>query len=132
MDMAADEIIVERPVRPVRTAAYAKLYQRASHFAIVGVAAALEVSGGTIVSARIGLTGAASHARRLINVEQALAGQPLSNEVIGRAAQSGRAGSSGRQLGHPRERGLPPRDDPGVHAAGADGSNGTRVITPVM
>ena len=45
------------------------------------------MSGGTIVSARIGLTGAASHARRLINVEQALAGQPLSNEVIGRAAQ---------------------------------------------
>jgi carbon-monoxide dehydrogenase medium subunit len=71
----------------VRTAAYAKLYQRASHFAIVGVAAALEVSGSTIVSARIGLTGAASHASRLINVEQALAGQPLSNEVIGRAAQ---------------------------------------------
>ena len=33
---------------PVRTAAYAKLHQRASHFAIVGVAAALEVSGGTI------------------------------------------------------------------------------------
>jgi carbon-monoxide dehydrogenase medium subunit len=87
VDMAADEIIVSVQFAPVRTAAYAKLYQRASHFAIVGVAAALEVSGGTIVSARIGLTGAASHARRLINVEQALAGQPLSNEVIGRAAQ---------------------------------------------
>ena len=87
VDMAADEIIVSVQFAPVRTAAYAKLYQRASHFAIVGVAAAFEVSGGTIVSARIGLTGAASHARRLINVEQALAGQPLSNEVIGRAAQ---------------------------------------------
>jgi aerobic carbon-monoxide dehydrogenase medium subunit len=72
----------------VRTAAYAKLYQRASHFAIVGVAAALEVSGGTIVSARIGLTGAASHARRLINVEQALAGRPLSTETIAGAAQA--------------------------------------------
>jgi carbon-monoxide dehydrogenase medium subunit len=87
VDMAVDEILVSVQFAPVRTAAYAKLYQRASHFAIVGVAAALEVSGGTIVSARIGLTGAASHARRLINVEQALAGQPLSNEVIGRAAQ---------------------------------------------
>ena len=87
VDMAADEIIVSVQFAPVRTAAYAKLYQRASHFAIVGVAAALEVSGGTIVSARIGLTGAASHARRLINVEQALAGKPLSNEVLGLAAQ---------------------------------------------
>ena len=33
---------------PVRAAAYAKLHQRASHYAIVGVAAALEVNGGTI------------------------------------------------------------------------------------
>ena len=35
-----------RPVRAVQAAAYAKLHQRASHFAIVGVAAALEVAGG--------------------------------------------------------------------------------------
>ena len=45
------------------------------------------MSGGKIVSARIGLTGAASHACRLTNVEQALAGQPLSNELIEGAAQ---------------------------------------------
>ena len=42
VDLAADEIIVGVQFRPVRAAAYAKLYQRASHFAIVGVAAALE------------------------------------------------------------------------------------------
>ena len=71
----------------MRTAAYAKLHQRASHYAIVGVAAALEVSGGTIASARIGLTGAASHAVRLTSVEQALAGQPLSSKAIEGAAQ---------------------------------------------
>jgi carbon-monoxide dehydrogenase medium subunit len=47
----------------------------------------LEVSGGVIVAARVGLTGAASHARRLINVEQALAGRPLSKEAIEGAAQ---------------------------------------------
>ena len=34
--------------RRCRAAAYAKLHQRASHYAIVGVAAALEVKGGTI------------------------------------------------------------------------------------
>ena len=48
---------------PVEAAAYAKLHQRASHYAIVGVAAALDVKGGEIQSARIGLTGATTHAR---------------------------------------------------------------------
>ena len=62
VDMRADEIIANVQFTPVRTAAYAKLHQRASHYAIVGVAAALEVSGGVITSARIGLTGATSHA----------------------------------------------------------------------
>ena len=45
------------------------------------------MSGGTIVSACVGLTGATSHSRRLTNVEKALAGQPLSAAVIERAAQ---------------------------------------------
>ena len=36
VDLAADEIIVGVQFRPVKCAAYAKLYQRASHFAIVG------------------------------------------------------------------------------------------------
>ena len=87
VDMRSDEIIASVQFAPVRAAAYAKLHQRASHYAIVGVAASLEVSGGTIVSARIGLTGATSHATRLSNVEQALAGQPLSSATIDRAAQ---------------------------------------------
>ena len=39
----ADEIIVGVQFAPVKSAAYAKLHQRASHYAIVGVAAALEV-----------------------------------------------------------------------------------------
>ncbi len=73
-------------VRPTRSAAYAKLYQRASHYAIVGVAAALEVNGGKIASARVGLTGACSHARRLTNVEQALAGRPARVDMIDAAA----------------------------------------------
>ena len=69
-----------------------KLYQRASHFAIVGVAAALEVTDGTIQSARIGLTGASSHATRLTAVEEALKGQPLSSNSIETAAQDAGAG----------------------------------------
>ena len=87
VDMASDEIIASVQFVPMRAAGYAKLHQRASHYAIVGVAAALEVRSGTIASARIGLTGAGSHAQRLSNVEQALAGQPLSAQVIDGAAQ---------------------------------------------
>jgi carbon-monoxide dehydrogenase medium subunit len=87
VDLAADEIIVSVQFRAVKCAAYAKLYQRASHFAIVGVAAALEVDNGTIRSARIGLTGASSHATRLTDVEEGLAGKPLSVSSIEEAAR---------------------------------------------
>jgi carbon-monoxide dehydrogenase medium subunit len=78
VDLAPDEIIVSVSFNPVRSAGYAKLHQRASHYAIVGVAAALQASGGKIQSARIALTGATSHASRLTDMEAALAGQPLS------------------------------------------------------
>jgi carbon-monoxide dehydrogenase medium subunit len=87
VDLASDEIILGVQFVPVKSAAYAKLHQRASHYAIVGVAAALDVKGGTIQSARIGLTGASSHAIRLANVEQALAGKALSGQTIEAAAQ---------------------------------------------
>ena len=92
VDLASDEIIVSVEFTPVKSAAYAKLHQRASHFAIVGVAAALQVSGGTIQSARIGLTGASTHATRLTNVEQALAGKPLNQKSIEEAARTAGAG----------------------------------------
>jgi carbon-monoxide dehydrogenase medium subunit len=87
VDMRGDEIIANVQFVPLRSAAYAKLHQRASHYAIVGVAAALEVDGGSIASARIGLTGATSHATRLSGVEQFLAGRPLSKETIDAAAR---------------------------------------------
>jgi aerobic carbon-monoxide dehydrogenase medium subunit len=87
VDLAADEIITAVAVKPLRTAAYAKLYQRASHYAIVGVAAALEITGGTIASARVGLTGASSHAARLTNAEQALTGRPATDDAIDGAAK---------------------------------------------
>jgi len=92
VDLAKDEIIVSVQFTPVKAAAYAKLHQRASHFAIVGVAAALQVSGGTIQSARIGLTGASSHATRLTSVEQALAGNAANPKSISEAARNAAAG----------------------------------------
>ena len=86
VNLQPDEIIAGVHVKPQKAAAYAKLHQRASHFAIVGVAAALEVSGGNISAARVGLTGASTHAMRLSNVEAALAGKLLSDATIAAAA----------------------------------------------
>ncbi len=75
VDLKPDEIIVSVQFAPVRSPADMKLHQKASHYAIVGVAAALDVKDGVITSARIGLTGAGPSAVRLTKVEQALAGQ---------------------------------------------------------
>jgi len=87
VDLAADEIIAGVEFAPLKSAAYAKLHQRASHFAIVGVAAALDVKNGVIQSARIGVTGASSHATRLADVEKALEGKPASADGIEAAAR---------------------------------------------
>ena len=86
VDLAPDEMIVAVQFKPAKAAAYAKLHQRASHFAIVGVAAALDASDGTIRSARVGVTGAGTHATRLSAVEHALAGKPAAAESIAQAA----------------------------------------------
>ena len=88
VDLAPDEIITSVQFTPVRTAAYAKLDQRASHFAIVGVAAALDISGDKITAARIGLTGAASSATRLTGVEKKLAGAAATAASIDTAVQN--------------------------------------------
>ena len=92
VDLAADEIIVSVRLVPMRLAAYAKLHQRASHFAIVGVAAALDVDdGGAIRSARVGVTGAGPCAVRLTRVEEALTGKAASPETITAAVHEGNA-----------------------------------------
>jgi len=85
VDLQPDEIITAVRFAPVKSAAYSKLYQKASHYAIVGVAAVVDVKGGKIQSARIGLTGASTHATRLAKLEQALAGQATSADSLGKA-----------------------------------------------
>jgi aerobic carbon-monoxide dehydrogenase medium subunit len=87
VDLAADEVLVGVQFKPVRASAYCKLFQRASHFAIVGVAAALEVSGGKVQSARIGVTGAGPTATRLTRVEQLLVGQAASRDAFAAATK---------------------------------------------
>lgn len=92
VDLAPDEIIMSVRITPTRAAGYAKLHQRASHFAIVGVAAALTVASGQISSARVGLTGALSHAVRLTGVEQALQGKAASADTIASASANAATG----------------------------------------
>lgn len=87
VDLRPDEIIVSVSFVPQRAAAYAKLRQRASHYAIVGVAAALDVEGGTIRSARVAVTGAGSHAIRLAGVEQALMGRSATLDTVTAASR---------------------------------------------
>lgn len=92
VDLGPEEIITSVRFSPIRSAAYAKLHQRASHFAIVGVAAALAVSDGRIVGASIGLTGACASAVRLSDVERKLTGGAATPEAVEAAAEGAGAG----------------------------------------
>ena len=67
-------------------AAYAKMANKASHFAIVGVAASVTVSGGSVTAARIGVTGAGSSASRASDSEERLVGSSGDADAIRSAA----------------------------------------------
>jgi carbon-monoxide dehydrogenase medium subunit len=88
VDLREGELITHVGFAPVKTAAYAKLHQRASHFAIVGVAAAVDVDRGTIQAARLGLTGACSYSQRLTRVEHVLVGKPATATSVETAVRN--------------------------------------------
>ena len=67
-------------------AAYAKMANKASHFAIVGVAASVTVEDGSVTSARIGVTGAGSSASRASDSEERLVGSSGDADSIRSAA----------------------------------------------
>ena len=70
-------------------AAYAKFPHPASRFAVVGVAAMVQVNrGGTCTAARVGITGAAPTAFRATSVENALVGSSLSAQDIEAATKN--------------------------------------------
>ena len=69
--LAADEILTEiRVPATAQTVAYVKTEQKASGFALAGVAAVVGADG-----IRVGVTGVAATAYRAVAVEEALAGQ---------------------------------------------------------
>jgi carbon-monoxide dehydrogenase medium subunit len=86
----ADEIITEIRLPSAagrkRGQAYEKHAHPASGYAVVGVAAVLDLDGGTVRSARIAVTGAPEKATRARAAEQAITGQAASADAIAQAA----------------------------------------------
>ncbi len=85
-----DEVVTQvRLNRPSATSrmAYRKYPHPASGYAVVGVAAVVEMDGDTVASARVGLTGATNTAVRLTALEDALAGSKLDEASIASLVQ---------------------------------------------
>ncbi|XVV04336.1 FAD binding domain-containing protein [Actinosynnema sp. CA-248983] len=86
--LAPDELLthVRVPKLPGWGARYEKFNRVAQAWSIVAVAAAVEVSGGVIAQARVGLTNMGPTPVRARGVEEALVGQPATAEVVTTAA----------------------------------------------
>ena len=92
----ADEVLVAVRVPKLDGwgAHYEKFHRTAQAWAIVGVAAAVKVEGGTITGARVALTNMGPSPVRASSVESALVGGPATQEAISAAAQSAADGTS--------------------------------------
>ncbi len=84
---------VRIPKRAGWGAHYEKFVRVAHQWPIVAVAAAVQVEGGTIRDARVGLTNMGSTPLRARSVEQALVGQPATDEAVRAAAASAAEGT---------------------------------------
>src|SRR5687767_4581265 len=91
-----DEILTEVRI-PKHTgwgAHYAKFVRVAHQWPIVAVAATVKAEGGTISEARVGLTNMGSTPLRATAVEQALVGQPATEDAVRAAAQAAADGTN--------------------------------------
>ena len=91
-----NEILTEVRI-PKRTgwgAHYEKFVRVAHQWPIVAVAAAVRVEGNTIAEARVGLTNMGSTPLRARSVEEALVGQPATNDAVRAAAASAAEGTN--------------------------------------
>jgi carbon-monoxide dehydrogenase medium subunit len=87
--LEADEVAVEAVIPPAagaRAGGYLKLERRVGDFATVGVAVALETSGGTVTRAGIALTGVGGSTIAATDAARALTGQALTAQAIETAA----------------------------------------------
>jgi len=75
--------------QPATGTAYIKHRHPASGYAVVGIAAVVRLApDGTCQEARIGITGAGTHASRARGVEQAMVGRPLDPDSVVAATAS--------------------------------------------
>src|SRR5437588_6341081 len=84
-----DEVAVEAVIpaaKGIRSGGYLKLERRVGDFATVGVAVALELSGGSVTRAGIALTGVGGSTIAAAEAAQALTGRPLTADGIAQAA----------------------------------------------
>ncbi|WP_329247240.1 xanthine dehydrogenase family protein subunit M [Actinoallomurus sp. NBC_01490] len=98
-DLAPDELVtaVELPPPAATTSRYRKVRDRASYaFALVSVAAALEVRDGTVAAVRLALGGVAPKPWRAHEAEHVLTGAPATEESYRRAAEAELAAAVGR------------------------------------
>ena len=95
----AGEVLTKVAFAPAPASAYVKFHHPASHYAVVGVAAVLTLSGGEIASARVAITGVGDTAFRASGVEAAL---KRVNPKDGDAVKAACAGAA---------RGMPARSD---------------------
>lgn len=96
--LAVGEVVtaVTLPPPPPGRQLYRKVRDRASYaFALVSVAAIVDVSGGRVRSARLALGGVAAKPWRMPDAEAQLAGQPAEPSVLAAAADMLLAGARG-------------------------------------
>ena len=89
--LAADELVtaVEVPAPVTRNSRYRKVRDRASYaFALVSVAAALEVRDGTVAAVRLALGGVGTKPWRAVEAERVLTGAPATEESFRAAAEA--------------------------------------------
>jgi carbon-monoxide dehydrogenase medium subunit len=84
---------VRIPKRAGWGAHYEKFVRVAHQWPIVAVAAAVRVDGGTIAEARVGLTNMGATPLRARSVEDALVGQPATDEAVRAAAATAAEGT---------------------------------------
>jgi len=97
-DIAAGELItaVMLPAPPAGGQVYRKVRDRASYaFALVSVAALLDLDDGKIKSARIALGGVAHKPWRAVEAERQLAGADATPAVFAAAGETAVAGARG-------------------------------------
>ncbi|TQK05636.1 xanthine dehydrogenase family protein subunit M [Herbaspirillum sp. SJZ107] len=82
------------PAKFTRSSHYIKVRDRASYaFALVSVAAAVEMDGDLVRDARIVLGGVAHKPWRAVDAENTLRGKPLTDEVLAKVAAAAVAGA---------------------------------------